>query len=575
MNDVTEEAAEIPAEEVGGHPGLKLDLPGLDPDFKPPRTGPVIGIDLGTTNSCIGFVQDDGKPMVIKSRDGYATIPSIVAFSPEGKLLVGHAAKGQMVTNPKETVYGAKRLVGRPFDSPMVGQIKLRIHYQITEGPNHQASVKLGDEIFTLEEISALILNDIRISAEQHLNRSVTRAVITCPAFYNEHQRAAVREAGRLAGLHVERVLNEPTSAALAFGYGKGKDSRVVIFDLGGGTFDATLLEIKDSEYTVLSTGGDTFLGGVDFDHAIVDYLLQCFREDHGIPFRGDKAAMQRLIEGAEQAKKALSEYTKYKIHLPFITTIDEKSYDLDVELDRDRMNILATPLVDKCIDVIEEVLLFAGVDKESIDDVLLVGGSTRMLFVRERLKAFFGIEPSKNVHPDEAVALGAALIAHADQKREGVKLVDVNPMSIGIKLPAGRFKKVIERNQQLPVSKSYSIGTTQRNQREMQLEVFQGEADKADENEVLGMLTFTDLPKGEKGDIRMKVNFHLSEECILTLTAMEESTGREVETTLATKGTPAMVLRQMRTRTGVIGTGSFQRPEMGFMAWLKRLFGR
>jgi molecular chaperone DnaK len=301
----------------------------------------------------------------------------------------------------------------------------------------------------------------------------------------------------------------------------------------------------------------------------------QCFREDHGIPFRGDKAALQRLMDAAEQAKRALSEYTKYSVHLPYVTTIDDKSYDLNVDLDRDRMNSLVEPLVSKCLGVIEEVLLMAGADPESINDVLLVGGSTRMLFVRDRLKAFFGVEPSKNVHPDEAVALGAAILAHADEKREGIRLVDVNPMSIGIKLPAGRFKKVIERNTQLPLSKSYTIGTTKKNQKELQLEVFQGEAEQADENEVLGTLTFSDLPKGEKGDVRMKVNFHLSEECILTLTAIEESTGREVETTLATKGTPAMVLRKMQTRAGVMGTGTHQRPELGFFAWLKRLFGR
>ncbi|MFZ9886853.1 MAG: Hsp70 family protein, partial [Myxococcota bacterium] len=281
-----------------------LMLPGLEPGFAPKRTGPLIGIDLGTTNSCVAIVER-GKPVVLKSRDGYQTIPSVISFT-ANKLLIGHAAKRQLVPSPETTIHGAKRLVGRPFESSVVEEVRLRSFYTIVPGPDGQAAVSLGGEVYTLEELSALILLDMRMTAEQHLGQPVSRAVITCPAFYSEQQRAAVREAGRLAGLHVERVLNEPTAAALAYGYGKDLKKRIAVFDLGGGTFDATVLSVDGENFEVKATGGDTFLGGIDFDHAVVGHFLTAFEDQHGRPFEGDRVAMQRLVQEAEKAKCAL-----------------------------------------------------------------------------------------------------------------------------------------------------------------------------------------------------------------------------------------------------------------------------
>lgn len=552
-----------------------LKLPGLDQAVTPRKDGPIVGIDLGTTNSCVAFVDDKNKPVVIRSREGYATMPSIVALSPDGRLLVGHPAHSQMVTNPTDSIYGAKRLVGRPFDSPVVAEVKLRTHFAIVEGPDGQAAVSLGGADLTLEEISALILAEMKAVAEAHLKRPVTRAIVTCPAFYSEHQRAAVREAGRLAGLHVERVLNEPTAAALAFGYGKSLKRKVAVFDLGGGTLDATVLDIDGEAFEVRSTGGDTFLGGVDFDHIIVGRLLSAFKDKHGVAFRGDRTAMQRLIEAAEHAKRELAQTERWRVHLPHLTTIDGKPFDVDTVLSRDEMDAMVKPLVDRAVKVLETVLADVGIKPSDIQDVLLVGGATRMACVRSRLREVFGKEPHKGVHPDEAVAVGAALLAHALEKREGIRLVDVNPMSIGVVLPGGRYKKVLERNVQLPLSKHYVLATTKDKQPSMELAVCQGENEVADQNELLATLSFAELPKKHKGEVKVQVNFHLSDECILTLTALELSTGREVKSTIATKGTPAVVLRRMQTRAGPMGTGSHQRPASGLFAWLRRLFGR
>lgn len=551
-----------------------LHLPGLDPSFSPKREGPIVGIDLGTTNSCVAFIEK-GKTVIIKSKDGYSTMPSIVALAADGRILVGHPAAAQMVTNPADTIHGGKRLVGRPFDSPVVSEVKLRTHYHVVEGPSGQAAVSIGGAVLTLEEVSALILKEMKQTAEARLRTPVTRAVVTCPAFYSEHQRAAVREAGRLAGLHVERVLNEPTAAALAFGYGKALKKKIAVFDLGGGTFDATILSVDGDTFEVKSTGGDTFLGGLDFDHAIVGRLLDAFKVQHGIPFRGDRVAMQRLIVESENAKRALSEYNSFKIQVPHVTVIDGQPYDLQCEITREQMDALVKPLVDRTVAVLDQVIKEPGLSPGDIDDILLVGGATRMLSVRDRLKDYFGKPPHKGVHPDEAVAVGAAILAHAVEAREGIRLVDVSPMSIGVALPAGRFKKVVERNSPLPASKSYTISTTKHKQTKLELQIYQGEGDTVDKNELLCNLGFDDLPKKPQGAVKVQVNFSLSDEAILTLTALELSTGREAKATIATKGTPAVVLRKMHTRAGVQGTAGAKPGGSGFFGWLKRLFGR
>ncbi|MFH1809150.1 MAG: Hsp70 family protein [Pseudomonadota bacterium] len=550
----------------------QLRLPGLDPEFKPKREGPIVGIDLGTTNSCVSVVRGD-KPMVISSRQGTSTIPSVVAVSDKGKLLVGQPARELMILNPTNTVYGSKRLVGRPFDSPLVGEVKLRTHYNVVAGPDGQAAVKLGEEILTLEEVAALILREARELAEEHLHRSVHRAVITCPAFYNEHQRAAVRRAGHLAGFHVERVLNEPTAAALAFGYGKGLKRRVAIFDLGGGTFDATVLAVDGDSFEVQATGGDTFLGGVDFDHQIVDLLLKAFKQQHGVFFKGDRVAVQRIRDAAETAKQALGEYTKYHLQLPHLTTIDDKPYDLTADISREQVNEVCSPLVERCIQIFENVLEQAGIGPKQVDDVILVGGSTRMLQVQERLKRFFGKDPNKGVHPDEAVAVGAALLARALEQSAGIRLVDVNPMTIGVGLASGRFHGVLPRNQALPCEKTYVIATSARNQRSLDVQIYQGESPETAKNEHLGTLLVDGLPKGPKGTVKVEVSFKLSGECVLSVGARELSRKTEVHATMATKGTPVAVTKRLSKGPRVTGTVARVKP--GLWNRIKSWFGR
>ena len=545
------------------------------------KKGPVIGIDLGTTNSCAAVVQK-GKPLVIPSREGYNTIPSIVALNEKGKLIIGHPAKGQMLTNPRNTVYGAKRLVGRAFSSQVVNDLTGRFQYQIVAGPRGEAAVQLGDQVFSLQQISALVLGEVKEIAQQYLQSEVTRAVITVPAYYNDNQRQAVREAGALAGLSVERILNEPTAAALAFAHGRSLQQRVMIYDLGGGTFDASVLQLQGNVYEVVSTGGDTFLGGVDFDKVLVDHLLQTFKETNGIDFPGDRVALQRITDAAERAKIALSEQLEYKVRVPFVAMIGDKPYDLEATLSRSELVLLTGHLIDRTLKVCTEVLEARGLKPKDIDEVLLVGGQSRMPLVRERIRNFFGREPSKAVHPDEAVALGAALLAEQMGSGDigGVVLVDVLPMSIGIGLPGGRFKKVIERNTSLPHKRGYSISTTKDDQTSMELAIFQGESDKAQDNEYLGTITVSDLPKGTRGTVSFDIQFALSPECLLTVSAQEKGTGRVVTATFTTQDTPEAVRKKLVEEEATASSTALAKVQPatsgGFWAWLMRLlFGR
>ncbi len=512
-----------------------------EPKQPPLRTGPIIGIDLGTTNSCAAFVRN-GRPAVLPSREGYNTVPSIIALNTRGKLVVGHPAKGQMLTNPQQTVSGAKRLVGRAYDSPQVQLFKHRFHYEIAEGANGEAAVKLGDRIYSLQQIAALVLREVRELAQNQLGTPVSRAVITVPANYNDNQRQAVREAGRLAGLYVERILNEPTAAALAYGSGRSLKQRVLVYDLGGGTFDASVLELSDNVYEVISTGGDTFLGGIDFDNAIVEHLLTEFKVKTGQTFQGDRVAMQRITDAAERAKCILSERTDSRIHVPFVTLIDNQPYDLDVTLTREKLIELTRQLVERTITVCDEVLKAKNLTPAMIDEVILVGGQSRFPLVHERTSAFFNKIPSKNVHPDEAVALGAALLAHSLGQLEGVVLIDVLPMAIGVGLPGGRFKPIMDRNTPLPSSKQYTLTTSRDGQTELEVSIFQGSNERAQENEYLGTLKLTGLPRGPKGTLSVGVTFEVSNECLLQVTAKEVSSGKEVRTTFSTRDTPAAV---------------------------------
>ncbi|NOJ79241.1 TIGR02266 family protein [Myxococcus xanthus] len=522
---------------------------------EPKRAGVVIGIDLGTTNSCAAYVRN-GKPGVLPSREGHNTVPSIIAVNTRGKLVVGHPAKGQMLTNPRQTVYGAKRLMGRPFASPVVEQLKDRFHYEIAASENGDAGVKLGEHVYTLQQISALILREVREVAQNQLGHSVSRAVVTVPAYYNDNQRQAVREAGKLAGLYIERILNEPTSAALAYGYGRKLNQRVLVYDLGGGTFDASVLELNDNVYEVISTGGDTFLGGIDFDSSLVTYLLDEFQKTTGRAFQGDRVALQRINDAAERAKCALSERSEVRVHVAFVTMIDNKPCDLDVMLSRQKLVELTEGLVDRTLQVCEEVLRAKKVTPQDIDEVILVGGQSRFPLVHEKITKFFGKPPSKGVHPDEAVALGAALLAHSLGQLEGVVLIDVLPMAIGVGLPGGRFKAVMERNTSLPSTKSYTLATHRDGQTELELTVFQGDSDKAADNEYLGTLKLEGLPKLPRGAVQVNVTFEVSNESLLKVTAREASSGREVTSTFTTRDTPEAVKARLAQLESEMASG-------------------
>jgi molecular chaperone DnaK len=545
-----------------------------------PEDGPVIGIDLGTTNSCIAFFRD-GRPAVIQSREGYNTVPSVVALSVKDKLLVAHPAKSQMLTNPERTVYGAKRLVGRPFSSATVQHVMSHFHYPICADAAGNAAVRLGDEVLSLEEVQGLILRECKAMAEQSLERPVHRAVVTVPAYYSDAQRQAVREAGRLAGLRVERILNEPTAAALAYGLNRELKKRVLIYDLGGGTFDATAMLIDGNVFEVLATGGDTFLGGVDLDEQIVDWLLTRFEASAGIPFNGDQVALSRVSDAAERAKVALSAAQVHEVHIPYLM-MDEDGvpHDLACTITRDDLEALTADLVERTLDVVRDVLLDASLKPSDIEEVILVGGQSRMPLVRQKLREMFGRDAHPGVHPDEAVALGAALLAGSLDRVTSVVLIDVLPMTLGIGLPGGRFKRIIERNTPLPVQRTYGIATTRRNQRKIEISVFQGEDTHVSGNDYLGTLVVDGLQRGEKGAVQVAVTFALGPECVLDVAAREVGSGHEVRATLATRDTPEDLRKRLRIDAEAASAAESARAEeltrrgSRFWSLLKRVVG-
>src|SRR5262250_2998632 len=508
----------------------------------------VLGIDLGTTNSCVAIVED-GTPSVIPNRGGYKTTPSMVAIAENGKRLVGHIAKRQAITNAENTVYAAKRLIGRKWGSPQVRAFMETAPFRIVEGPHDDVRIVLRDQVFSIPEISAYILQEMKLIAEEYLGEEVQKAVVTVPAYFNDGQRQATKDAGRIAGLDVIRIINEPTAAALAYGFGRAIEKKVAVYDLGGGTFDISILEIGNGVFEVISTAGDTFLGGEDFDRRVIDWLVQGFQKDHKIDLRKDKMALQRLKDVAEKAKCELSSLKETEINLPFIiSTGKNEALHLQRTLTRDKLEELTIDLIERTIQICKKTLEEAEIQKQDIQDVILVGGMTRMPKVQEMVAEFFGQEPCKGVHPDEVVALGASIQGAAlmDEKND-VLLLDVTPHSLGIMIVGGYFHKHIEQNTTVPTSKSHVFTTVKDNQTSVKILVLQGEHDRAEENELLGEFILTGLRRAQKGEVEIEVTFEISADGIVSVSAKDLETGlQQAITVTATSGLTEDEIKKM-----------------------------
>jgi len=497
----------------------------------------VIGVDLGTTNSCVA-VMEGKQPKVIENLEGARTTPSIVAFNSDGEQPVGQPAKRQAVTNPENTFFAIKRLIGRRWDDPMVEKDKKLVPYKIIKADNGDAWVEERGKKFAPSQISAYILQKMKETAERYLGEAVSQAVITVPAYFNDSQRQATKDAGKIAGLEVLRIINEPTAAALAYGLDKREAGTIAVYDLGGGTFDISILEIGDGVFEVKSTNGDTFLGGEDFDMRIVDYLADEFRKEQGIDLRKDKLALQRLKEAAEKAKIELSSSTQTEINLPFITADQTGPKHLTLKLTRAKLEALVDDLIQKTVDPCRAALKDAGVSAGQIDEVVLVGGMTRMPKVIEVVRQFFGKEPHKGVNPDEVVAIGAAIQAGVLQGEvKDVLLLDVTPLSLGIETLGGVFTRLIERNTTIPTKKSQIFSTADDSQTAVTIRVFQGEREMASDNKLLGQFDLVGIPPAPRGVPQIEVTFDIDANGIVNVSAKDKATNKEQQIRIQASG--------------------------------------
>ncbi len=495
----------------------------------------IIGIDLGTTNSCAAIVEN-GAVKLIPYKGGEFIIPSIFAIDDKGNELIGHEAKRQWQLNPRNTVYASKRLIGRSFSSEVVGLMQETVAYEMKPGERNDVVLDIGHKDFRLADISAKILNKIRVVAQDYLQEKVTRAVVTVPAYFTDRQRQAVKDAGKQINLEVVRIINEPTAAALAYGIGKNLHETVVIYDLGGGTFDVSIIEIRDRVFEVKATGGDIFLGGLDFDNLMIQYVLKQFAGQHGLDLSGDPVAMQRIKDLAERIKIDLSSRESAPFSVPFVTmTPQGQPLNIDFVFTRKMLEEMTEPLVDRSLEILQRVMVDAAIDPSRLDELLLVGGQTRMPIVQKRLTALFGKAPSKGVHPDEAVAIGAALYANSleDNSNLRLQLLDVIPMAIGLERAGGEFHVVFSRNAAIPNAKAIEATTSYDGQTEVAMRIFQGDNSEVAHNELLGDFLFSGLRPGPAGQARLEITFSVNIEGILTMSARDLDTGKQMKTTV------------------------------------------
>jgi molecular chaperone DnaK len=500
--------------------------------------GRVIGIDLVTTNSCVAVV-DGGKPVVIPNTGGYKTSPSMFAISQDGKRLVGHLAKRQAITNARNTVYAAKRLIGRRFETPEMKKAMELFPYDIVEGPNGDARIVIAEKMFSCSEISGIILREMKRVAEEYLGEPVSEAVITVPAYFNDTQRQCTKDSGKIAGLEVLRIINEPTAAALAYGLGSQTQERIAVYDLGGGTFDISILELADGVVEVLATAGNTFLGGEDFDRRIVDHILEEFQAREGLDLTDDLMALQRLKDAAEKAKCDLSSLQVTEINLPFIANDANGARHLNMEITREKLESLVSDIVNQTVKCVEQCVNDAGLTPDAVDHVVLVGGQTRTPLVQQAVSEFFGKPPNRGVNPDEVVATGAAIQGNllVSDNRD-LLLLDVTPLSLGIATFDGHFATLIQRNTTVPVRKSHVFTTTRDEQTAVKIRVLQGESDHADDNHLLGEFVLSDIPLAPKGTPEVDVAFDIDANGIVNVSARDLASGKEQSITVNTTGT-------------------------------------